>query len=107
MSRIPAGRVSSYGRIAELAGLRNGARQVGRVLSELPSGSDVPWHRVLNAAGRLSLAADSPAGREQRARLRAEGVVVDRGRVRMRDYLWQMTLDEWLFADWAQGAGEP
>lgn len=97
--RIPAGKVASYGQIAELAGLGRGARQVGRVLSTLGGHSDVPWHRVLNSRGEIRLALDSDAGRRQRRRLRAEGVVVNRGRVRMADYAWQVSLDERLWGD--------
>ena len=95
--RIPEGCVSTYGRIAELAGIPRGARQVGRTMKMLPADSEVPWHRVLNARGELTLAQDSPAGQRQRSRLRAEGVVVNRGRVDMRRYNWQVSLDEWMW----------
>ena len=67
---IPRGRVSTYGRVAAEAGLGRAARLVGRTLRELDV--DVPWHRVLNAAGRISLTDDAAA--EQRRRLEAEGV---------------------------------
>lgn len=90
---IPAGRVASYGDVARLAGLPRGAREVGRVLRELPDGSDVPWHRVVNSKGEIRLALDSPAGRAQRERLRAEGVVIDRDRIRMADYGWRVDAD--------------
>ena len=53
--RIPRGRVATYGQIAELAGLPGHARQVGYALHALPADSTVPWHRVLNARGALSL----------------------------------------------------
>ncbi len=95
--RIPEGCVSTYGRIAELAGVPRGARQVGRVMKMLPANSEVPWHRVLNARGELTLLADSASGLRQRARLRAEGVIVDKGRVDMRRYNWQVSLDEWMW----------
>jgi methylated-DNA-protein-cysteine methyltransferase related protein len=77
---IPAGRVATYGQIAELAGLPGRARLVGRTLRELESGTQLPWHRVIGADGRLHTAAT--AAREQARRLRSEGVLVDpRGRV--------------------------
>lgn len=83
--RIPRGRVASYGQVAALAGLPRRARLVGRVLGTLPSGSPVPWHRVVNAAGGVSLPA--AAGAEQRRRLAAEGVVLTAaGRVPMARY---------------------
>ena len=91
--RIPPGRVASYGDVGRLAGLARGAREVGRVLRGLPPDSGVPWHRVVNARGEIRLAADSAAGREQRARLRAEGVAVVRGRIRMADHALRVDAD--------------
>lgn len=67
---IPSGRVSTYGRIAAEAGLGRAARLVGRTLRDLDVA--VPWHRVLNAAGRISLTGEGAS--EQRRRLEAEGV---------------------------------
>lgn len=87
---IPPGRVSTYGQVAREAGLGRLARFVGRVLRELPSGSRLPWHRVVGASGRISLPAGSRAAREQRRRLRREGVRFDgRGRIDLARYLWR------------------
>lgn len=52
---IPRGRVATYGQIARLAGLGGQARRVGYAMAALPSGSRIPWHRVVNAAGRISV----------------------------------------------------
>jgi methylated-DNA-protein-cysteine methyltransferase-like protein len=89
--RIPRGRVSTYGAIARLAGLAGQARQVGYALSALPAGTSVPWHRVINAQGRLSLERSaSGAGITQRLRLVREGVVVDAaGRVSLEKFEWR------------------
>jgi len=89
--RIPRGRVSTYGTIARVAGLAGQARQVGYALSALPAGSKVPWHRVINAHGRLSLERSaSGAGITQRLRLVGEGVVVDSaGRVSLDKFGWR------------------
>jgi len=74
--RIPKGRVATYGQIADLAGMPGHARQVGYALYALPEQSTVPWHRVVNAQGRLSLGRVIPEGDvEQRIRLEIEGVV--------------------------------
>ena len=100
--RIPVGKVASYGQVAELAGLPRAARLVGNVMSKLPAGSDVPWHRVLNSKGEISIDPDAPAASEQRARLLEEGVRMTRRGVNMRESRWQVTLDEWLWGDWAQ-----
>jgi methylated-DNA-protein-cysteine methyltransferase-like protein len=88
--RIPYGMVSSYGRIAALAGLAGQARLVGYALHALRSGSpeytDVPWWRVINAAGYISNAYEPAL---QRTLLEAEGVVIDeRERIDMARYLW-------------------
>ena len=88
--RIPRGKVATYGQVAALAGLPRRARFVGYALHALPTGSVVPWHRVVNAAGKLSLGAISPAGAlEQRMRLEREGVRFAGGRVRLREFGWQ------------------
>ncbi|MFK8052101.1 MAG: MGMT family protein [Woeseiaceae bacterium] len=103
VSRIPRGCVCSYGKVATLAGLANGAREVGRFMGQLPAGSDLPWHRVLNAQGRIHNAADSPAGRRQVERLQVEGVLVSNGKVNMKSFGWNESLDALLWSnpdDW-------
>ena len=52
--KVPRGRVATYGQVAALAGLKGHARQVGYALHALPNGTTVPWHRVINAQGRVS-----------------------------------------------------
>jgi len=87
---IPAGRVATYGQVAEEAGLAGRARLVGRLLRELPPGSELPWHRVLAAPGRCSLPAGSESARRRRRLLRAEGVEIDgRGRVDLGRFGWR------------------
>ena len=78
---IPPGRVTSYGEIARRAGLPRRARLVARVLAgnEDP---ELPWHRVLRSDGRIAFAPGSRGFREQSARLKREGVKVEKGRVR-------------------------
>ncbi len=73
--RIPCGSVATYGRIARLAGIPRQARQVGYALHALPAGSDVPWHRVVNASGRISRRAEPHFEEIQRDLLAREGVV--------------------------------
>jgi len=88
LAAIPEGSVIGYGKLAELAGLGRGARWVGKVLGDLPADSRLPWHRVLRSDGRQGLPPDSDAGREQRQRLAAEGVLLVKGRVDMRRHGW-------------------
>src|SRR5258708_30804034 len=71
---IPKGRVATYGLVARLAGRPGAARTVGWALSALPDDSDVPWWRVLNAAGRISLSGAPPNSVLQRPLLLREGV---------------------------------
>jgi methylated-DNA-protein-cysteine methyltransferase related protein len=74
VAAIPRGRVATYGQVACLAGLPGRARLVGRVLRLLPDDSAVPWHRVVNARGGISLREPAAAAREQRRLLREEGI---------------------------------
>ena len=86
---IPRGRVASYGQVAEWAGLGRGARQVGYALHALPGHSDVPWHRVVNAQGRISPRSAHGPEVEQRIRLELDGVRFDAaGRVVMDRFRW-------------------
>lgn len=86
---IPRGRVATYGQIAALAGREGAARGVAWILHSSSSSAGLPWHRVIGAAGRISL----PPGRgfrEQKKLLEAEGVAVGRGgRVDLRRYRWE------------------
>ena len=88
LHRIPPGRVSTYGRIGQMAGHPNSARQVARILHSMSRRHGLPWHRVINAQGRISL----PRHRgyaEQKALLHHEGVAFDEDdRVDLERYLW-------------------
>ncbi len=88
VAAIPAGKVCTYGEVARLAGLGRAARLVGRTLRELPQGTKLPWHRVVNAQGKLSLPAGSASYREQRARLRDEGIVFSAAGRAPPGYFW-------------------
>ena len=92
VAAIPRGRVATYGQVAELAGLPGHARQVGYALHALRDGSALPWHRVVNAAGAISLRAVPGFELEQRIRLEAEGVSFNaRGRVPLARFRWAGT----------------
>lgn len=94
--QIPPGAVATYGQVALIAGAST-PRLVGRALRELPSGSDVPWHRVLNSQGRVSPRGDGSGAPEQRQRLHAEGVAFDaRGRVDFAAVAWSGPSWQWL-----------
>ena len=90
--KIPRGRVTTYGVVARLAGLERQARLVGYALSALRTGTVLPWHRVINAQGKLSLEqVGSASGLTQRLRLEREGVRVDAaGRVSLEQFGWRV-----------------
>ncbi|WP_145032239.1 MGMT family protein [Pantoea ananatis] len=88
VAAIPPGRVTTYGDVALLAGSPRAARQVGGVLSRLPEGSTLPWHRVINRHGTISLQGDRLF--RQREALEAEGVEVsDAGEIDLDQYCWR------------------
>lgn len=88
VAAIPAGRVTTYGDVARLAGSPRAARQVGGVLSRLPEGTTLPWHRVVNRHGTISLQGDRLL--RQRNALEAEGIEVsDDGRLDLEAYRWR------------------
>lgn len=83
---IPPGKVATYGQIASVLG-RGTPRMVGYAMAAVPHGSGVPWHRVINSAGRTSLTGEG--GEAQRALLEREGVVFGKeGRVDLGLFLW-------------------
>ena len=90
VQRIPPGQLATYGQIAELIGASGCARQVGWALRRLPLPSEVPWHRVVNAQGRISMTL-SREGSDwlQRQLLISEGIPVDgEGRLPLAQYRW-------------------
>ena len=72
---VPAGKVVAYGQVAKMAGFSGYARQVGATLKALPAETKLPWHRVVNAQGRLSFAVGSGPYERQRKLLEAEGII--------------------------------
>jgi methylated-DNA-protein-cysteine methyltransferase-like protein len=89
IQKIPAGHVATYGQIAALAGMPGHARQVGYALCALADNSPVPWHRVVNVRGEISLRSGGAADLLQRVRLEAEGVVFDaQGRIPLENFQW-------------------
>lgn len=86
--QIPKGKVSSYGEVAKMAGYPGYARHVGKALANLPKDSKLPWFRVINSAGKISLKGNDLL--RQKQKLEAEGVEVNEsGRVKMQLYQWK------------------
>ena len=86
VAEIPRGRVATYGRLAALLGWPRAARAVGAAMRHCPA--EIPWQRVVNASGGISLRANVGSMLTQRLLLEQEGVRVRRGRIRLADYRW-------------------
>ncbi len=92
VARIPKGRVATYGQVATLAGLPRRARLVGRALRLVPEGLDIPWHRVVNAQGKISARGDALGHEDlQAALLRREGVRFTGTTIPLVQYRWDPT----------------
>jgi len=94
--RVPRGKVTSYGRIANMLGHPNAARAVGYALNALkdkpddPAFAPVPWQRVVNSQGRISIVNREHGANVQAEILRSEGVVVGEDlRIDLKTYLWE------------------
>jgi methylated-DNA-protein-cysteine methyltransferase related protein len=90
VARIPKGKLASYGQVAALAGFPQRPRQVGMVLSGLPEGTNLPWHRVVNTRGYVPSRGRWWGAFEQIGRLRDEGIEVDDlGNLDLETHRWQ------------------
>ena len=89
VAAVPEGSVCTYGEIAARAGLPGAARRVGRALKILPGDSRIPWHRIINAGGRISFPVGSDAYERQRGRLESEGVEFKlNGAIELKLFRW-------------------
>ena len=98
---IPYGKVACYGQIADLAGLPKRARLVGKLLGAVPNdgykGSAVPWYRVINSQGKISLPKGSEAFERQKGLLQEEQVIVNDDRIKLKEFQWQPDLQALLY----------
>jgi methylated-DNA-protein-cysteine methyltransferase related protein len=90
VKQIPRGQVATYGQIAEILGLYGRARQVGYALFQVAPGSDVPWHRVVNAQGKISRSPMRQGNDDlQRILLEREGIAFDpQEKLNLSRYRW-------------------
>jgi len=94
---IPSGCVLNYGAVARLAGLPGRARLVGMALGRAPKRMALPWHRVVNAQGRISFPEGSRKGEEQRRRLEEEGVEFEGDKIDLDRFSPERALDRMLW----------
>ena len=89
VSRIPFGKVATYGQVATQAGYPGQARQVGYALNSLPDDLEVPWQRVVNAKGQVSPRANPIYEEIQKQLLESEGIFFDPyGRIDLLNHQW-------------------
>ncbi len=92
VKQIPQGKVSSYGRIAKLAGFPRHARHVSKALGQAHNDLQLPWFRVIGSDGRIAFDSDSPYYTEQLNRLTKEGVQFIKGKITV-DSFWSPHAD--------------
>ena len=94
---IPYGLVASYGQVAEISGIRHGARQVVYALRVVPDRAKLPWHRVITVSGKIAFKNGTSAYSDQKKKLMDEGISFSKGRVDMNVFQWSPDLDEILW----------
>lgn len=94
---IPRGYVLTYGQVASLAGLPNAARRVSGALRQAPKHRDLPWHRVVNAQGKISIPEESRWYQRQKNRLQSEGVVLLKGKIDLQRFGWKGVVDHLMW----------
>jgi methylated-DNA-protein-cysteine methyltransferase-like protein len=88
VQKVPFGCVATYGQIAREAGMESHARLVGYALHALPRGLQIPWHRIINSSGKISLPGLS--ARRQKLLLEKEGIQFSpSGKVNLKIYQWK------------------
>lgn len=96
---IPRGHVLTYGEVARLAGMSRMARRVSQAMRRAPKDRPLPWHRVVNAQGKISFPADSNGFQLQKERLENEGVVFLNGKIDLDRFGYQGALDQLLWSE--------
>ena len=96
---IPRGHVLTYGEVARLAGMSRAARRVSMALRRAPRGMKLPWHRVINAQGKISFPSDSSGYQRQKDLLQQEGVVFLNGKIDLERFGYQGALDHLLWGE--------
>lgn len=87
IAAIPKGKISTYGAIARLVGAPSNSRQVGKILQQLPKDTKLPWFRVINSQGKISLTGSDYT--RQKDALLADGILFTKsGRVNLKLYGW-------------------
>lgn len=99
VSDIPIGHVLTYGEVAKLSGTPKMARRVSQAMRRAPDTLELPWHRVINAQGKISFPEDSSGWRRQKERLENEGVVFLNGQIDLSVYGYRGAVDRLLWGE--------
>ena len=99
VSEIPSGHVLTYGEVARLSGMPRAARRVSQALRRAPRGMELPWHRVINAQGKISFPEDSSGWMRQKDKLENEGVVFLNGKVDLERFGYRGAVDRLLWGE--------
>ncbi len=99
VSEIPSGHVLTYGEVARLSGMPRAARRVSQALRRAPRGMELPWHRVINAQGKISFPEDSSGWMQQKDKLENEGVVFLNGKVDLERFGYRGAVDRLLWGE--------
>ena len=99
VSEIPSGHVLTYGEVARLSGMPRAARRVSQALRRSPRSMKLPWHRVINAQGKISLPKDSSGWQVQKDRLEGEGVIFLDGKIDLDHFGYRGAVDCLLWGD--------
>jgi methylated-DNA-protein-cysteine methyltransferase-like protein len=99
VSEIPSGHVLTYGEVARLSGMPRAARRVSQALRRAPQGIELPWHRVINAQGKISFPEDSSGWKRQKDKLENEGVVFLNGKVDLERFGYRGAVDRLLWGE--------
>lgn len=97
VSDIPFGHVLTYGEVARLAGLPKAARRVSQAIRRAPNSMQLPWHRVINAQGKISFPEDSSGWKRQKDLLESESVVFLKGKIDLDVYGYRGAVDRLLW----------
>jgi methylated-DNA-protein-cysteine methyltransferase-like protein len=99
VSEIPSGHVLTYGEVARLSGMPRAARRVSQALRRAPRAMELPWHRVINAQGKISFPEDSSGWMQQKDKLENEGVVFLNGKVDLERFGYRGAVDRLLWGE--------
>lgn len=101
VSEIPSGHVLTYGEVARLSGMPRAARRVSQAMRRAPRAMQLPWHRVVNAQGKISFAEDSIGWKQQKSKLEDEGVIFLDGKIDLEQYGYRGAVDRLLWGDFS------